>query len=302
MHVRRHRVRHWPAAVPSLLLALLASCATRSARVAEAESPGASPTSALPCFRGRTHAWIGSADTVTIGGQPHPQLVAKAVASRGDELEACHRAHRSQAEPDTYLQASVLLSPDGTVQATSILSSTEQESMDACVGQVLCATRFPAPTVHRPVTVFVPIEFRDGRFASSDCYRGRRELHKAPLPAPTVDAGAHPMSAPLRGSLPKEGIRTEIRRHEPQVRGCYERALDHNRELSGRISVLFTISPNGQVLSSSIQSSTLDSAELEDCTGRAVCDWRFQAPDGGGIVIVSYPFNFTTNPPGTPAD
>jgi TonB family protein len=111
--------------------------------------------------------------------------------------------------------------------------------------------------------------------------------------APDSEIGL-PGPGVLRGSLDKEDIRKEVRRHNAQLRGCYERALNHRPDLTGRITIRFAISPTGQVLSSGIQSSTINSAEVDDCTGRAVCDWRFPPPNGGGIVIVSYPFNFTS--------
>ena len=123
----------------------------------------------------------------------------------------------------------------------------------------------------------------------------------AGLPQPTaspdgaVAADALPSPAlGLRGSLDKEVIRAEIRRHLDEVRNCYERRLVRNGSLRGRVSVVFKIASNGQVVASQIQSSTMGDGEVEECVGRAVCGWHFPDPEGGGVVVVSYPFNFTS--------
>ena len=52
----------------------------------------------------------------------------------------------------------------------------------------------------------------------------------------------------------------------------------------------FTISGTGQVLASVVQSSTMNNPTVEQCVAQAVRRWEFPKPEGGGIVIVSYPF------------
>ena len=75
-----------------------------------------------------------------------------------------------------------------------------------------------------------------------------------------------------------------------EVRFCYERELMRQPELFGRVSAQFTISATGTVISSAIAASTLNSAPVEACIAQAVRRWEFPKPEGGGIVIVSYPF------------
>ena len=102
-----------------------------------------------------------------------------------------------------------------------------------------------------------------------------------------------PGQAEVRGSLDKEIIRRIIRRHINEVRFCYETELTKKATLSGRISVQFTIAGTGQVIASVLQSSTMENVHVESCVVQAVRRWEFPRPVGGGIVIVSYPFNFT---------
>ncbi|HEX7505463.1 MAG TPA: AgmX/PglI C-terminal domain-containing protein, partial [Polyangia bacterium] len=102
-----------------------------------------------------------------------------------------------------------------------------------------------------------------------------------------------PGQANVRGSLDKEIIRRIIRRHINEVKYCYETELTKKADLSGRISVQFTIAATGQVIASVLQSSTMGNIRVENCVVQSVRRWEFPKPMGGGIVIVSYPFNFT---------
>ena len=95
----------------------------------------------------------------------------------------------------------------------------------------------------------------------------------------------------VRGALDKEIIRRIIRRHSNEVKYCYEQELVSHPNLGGRAVVQFTIAPTGQVLASVLQSSTLGNSRVESCVVQAVKRWEFPKPEGGGLVIVSYPFN-----------
>ncbi len=96
----------------------------------------------------------------------------------------------------------------------------------------------------------------------------------------------------VRGSLDREIVRRIIRRHINEVRFCYEQELVTHRTLGGRMVVQFNIAPNGQVLGSVLQSSTLGNVRVESCTVKAIGRWEFPKPEGGGLVSVSYPFVF----------
>jgi TonB family protein len=101
-----------------------------------------------------------------------------------------------------------------------------------------------------------------------------------------------PGQATVRGSLDREIIRRIIRRHINEVKFCYESELTKNPTLAGRVSIQFTISGDGQVVASVLQSSSMGNARVESCVVQAVRRWEFPKPERGGIVIVSYPFSF----------
>jgi TonB family protein len=94
------------------------------------------------------------------------------------------------------------------------------------------------------------------------------------------------------GSLDKEIVRRIIRSHMNEVKFCYEQELTKHADLAGRISVQFSISSLGQVIASVMQSSTMGNVQVESCVVNAVKRWSFPKPEGGGLVMVMYPFSF----------
>jgi hypothetical protein len=96
--------------------------------------------------------------------------------------------------------------------------------------------------------------------------------------------------AVVRGSLDKELVRRVVRQHLNEVRYCYEQALPRRPALAGRVVAQFTIAPTGRVLVAALQSSSLGDSAVESCIVEATRRWPFPQPAGGGIVIVSYPF------------
>jgi len=108
---------------------------------------------------------------------------------------------------------------------------------------------------------------------------------------PRIRQGA----ADVRGSLSKEVIRRVIRRHINEVRFCYEQELNQRPDLEGRVTISFIISPTGAVQSSAVANSTMGNSTVESCIAQSVRRWSFPAPDGGGIVVVNYPFMLTAS-------
>jgi TonB family protein len=104
------------------------------------------------------------------------------------------------------------------------------------------------------------------------------------------DAGAGPG---VMGSLPRETIQRVVRRNIEQIKRCYQRELQVSPALTGRVTVKFVIAPSGAVQEATIRDSNLGRPEVESCITRAVRRWRFPRPEGGGMVVVSYPFVFT---------
>lgn len=110
--------------------------------------------------------------------------------------------------------------------------------------------------------------------------RGHRPLVIGPVPG----------EVHVKGGIDKEIVRRVVREHLAEVRFCYERELQRRADLGGRVVSQFLISGKGQVVSAAIASSTMNDAAVESCISQAVRRWSFPAPEGGGVVMVSYPF------------
>ncbi len=96
----------------------------------------------------------------------------------------------------------------------------------------------------------------------------------------------------IKGSLSKEEIGRVIRRNLARFKYCYEKQLNSNPNLSGKISIYFTIAPTGSVARASVRETSMNSANVEACTVKVMRSLKFPKPRGGGIVVVTYPFVF----------
>ncbi len=94
----------------------------------------------------------------------------------------------------------------------------------------------------------------------------------------------------IGGSIHKEAIRSVVRAHMNEIRSCYEKELNTNPSLTGRVMCQFRISPTGAVDFSRIETSSFANESLEKCICDSPTGWSFPKPDGGGFVVVSYPF------------
>jgi hypothetical protein len=95
------------------------------------------------------------------------------------------------------------------------------------------------------------------------------------------------------GALTREEIEGVIRRHEGDVRYCYELELQHDPDLHGKLALTWTIGPQGAVLAAELAETTLGGdAQVERCLLERVRGWIFPEPRGGGQVVVTYPWMF----------
>ena len=97
-------------------------------------------------------------------------------------------------------------------------------------------------------------------------------------------------AATVKGAIDKDTIRRIVRSHINEVSHCYNKGLVKDPELKGRVSIQFTIGPTGNVPVAVVQQSSVKDASVGQCIAAAVKRWKFPKPDGGGNVVVTYPF------------
>jgi len=106
--------------------------------------------------------------------------------------------------------------------------------------------------------------------------------------------------AEVQGALDKDIIRRIVRAHINEIRHCYNQVLARDPSDKGRVAIQFTIGASGKVLKAVVQESTMRSTLIGQCMTRAVPRWTFPKPEGGGSVIVTYPFVFEADYNGPP--
>ncbi|MEI7973584.1 MAG: AgmX/PglI C-terminal domain-containing protein [Bdellovibrio sp.] len=90
--------------------------------------------------------------------------------------------------------------------------------------------------------------------------------------------------------MDKDLIGAVIAKNLGQIRFCYEQGLQLDASLHGRVAVDFTIDASGAVKLAQVQSSSLNSKQVEDCMVLRLKGWKFPLPENGKDVKVSYPF------------
>ncbi|RKH43521.1 TonB family protein [Corallococcus llansteffanensis] len=95
------------------------------------------------------------------------------------------------------------------------------------------------------------------------------------------------------GGLDKDVIAKVIRRHQNEIKYCYESELNKNPALAGKVAVAFTIDPAGAVADANVSETTLGSSPAENCMISRIRRWKFPEPKGGGVVSVTYPWLFS---------
>ncbi|HEX2572112.1 MAG TPA: AgmX/PglI C-terminal domain-containing protein [Polyangia bacterium] len=137
---------------------------------------------------------------------------------------------------------------------------------------------------------------------------GARPLPPSGAARPTAategEEGPPPLNAELDGALDKEVVRAGIQKIIPQIKTCYESALEKAPQLNGRLLVKFKIRAQdgkGVVGEGEIQPDSDAALLAEPETGQCILDAlavaEFPAPEDGGEVTVSYPFVLMATPP-----
>lgn len=96
----------------------------------------------------------------------------------------------------------------------------------------------------------------------------------------------------IQGGLTREQVEEVISRNMGQIRYCYEKGLQVEPSLKGRVAVSFVIGSGGQVATARVQHSSVESRQLEGCIVGRLKGFKFPRPVAGVNVQVQYPFSF----------
>ena len=107
---------------------------------------------------------------------------------------------------------------------------------------------------------------------------------KPPI-VPTVSVG----QPTTLGDLDKAIIRRSVTRNIQKLKYCYEKALVTKSKLAGTVLTKFAIDANGVV--AKCEASGVDPL-VATCIADVIKGIEFPKPEGGDVVLVTYPFTF----------
>ena len=107
-----------------------------------------------------------------------------------------------------------------------------------------------------------------------------------------IDSRVIPGKTTVVGGLDKDVIMKVIKRHQNEIKFCYEQELQKNPQLGGKVAVAWTIDPAGAVSDANVSESSIGNANVESCIVQRIRRWKFPEPAGGGVVNVTFPWIF----------
>jgi hypothetical protein len=116
---------------------------------------------------------------------------------------------------------------------------------------------------------------------------------QAARPGPGERLKLAPLKITFKGSLSREEIQRVIKAAQSEIRFCYERELQTEPDLSGKIVLAWTITGQGSVANAKVSSSTIRNEKVGACLREVVSGLQFPEPRGGGSVFVTYPWVFS---------
>jgi Ca-activated chloride channel family protein len=95
------------------------------------------------------------------------------------------------------------------------------------------------------------------------------------------------------GGMDREGIRRVIREHLPEIRNCYERELQSQPDLYGKVVLEWDIEAGGRVGKAAVKTDSLSNPKVGQCLTAHLRNWNFPEPPANTVGRVSYPFVFS---------
>lgn len=96
--------------------------------------------------------------------------------------------------------------------------------------------------------------------------------------------------ATVEGGLDRDQIIAVINKNKGQIIYCYEKGLQSQPHIGGRVAVDFVIGGAGRITSAKVAQSSLGSKTVEGCMIQKMKTWKFPRPVGNVNVAVLYPF------------
>ena len=94
------------------------------------------------------------------------------------------------------------------------------------------------------------------------------------------------------GTIDREAIRRVIRENISAIRACYERELNRNPDLQGKILISWDIGERGRVMRGKVAGNDTGNAAVAQCVLDRIRTYTFPEPPTSAEVTVIFPFYF----------
>jgi hypothetical protein len=98
--------------------------------------------------------------------------------------------------------------------------------------------------------------------------------------------------------LSREEIQRVVSRAMARIKYCYEKELNRDPSLDGKLAMSWVIAGDGSVASSNVAQNTFSAPggkQAASCVNHVIEGLKFPSPRGGGTVVVTYPFVFSSS-------
>lgn len=224
-------------------------------------------------------AWGTLSIAATPTGGLAPAQIEAALRPVGRQLAAC----LPERTADLGVQATVTLAGG---RARQLTVETTPGSAGACVRAALDAVRWPDGDAE----VVIRVRPADVQGATGGLVGQAASRPKADAVSLAEGVSTDPSGPIILGALDKRLVDEVVYAAGPALGACWAEA--RARAAAGRVIVKFTIDRSGAVESAVLKRSTVADPTLETCVVDLAKRWIFPAPQGGGIVIASYSFDF----------
>jgi len=110
----------------------------------------------------------------------------------------------------------------------------------------------------------------------------------------TAKVGAGEDTGVGTGVLDAGSVKKELNTRATAFKMCYEKALNVNAKLSGKLSIKFTISESGRVTKATIITDEIKDPSVTSCVLEKVKSITFAKPQGGSVEFI-FPFVFKSS-------
>ena len=94
------------------------------------------------------------------------------------------------------------------------------------------------------------------------------------------------------GSIDRDAIRRVVEQNLKTIKACYERELNRNPDLAGKVLLEWDIAEQGRVVGTRVNQGAPGFERVSECVLDRLKTWRFPEPPSNQSVTVVYPFVF----------